>query len=470
MCLTVSSRVFYILSKELRILNILPLNLGYMLYTVFWPCEDAMRKAGFGGIAKVPSIFSEQWKYQKEASWYLRERACGEAFEIRRSVRRFPKPNSLETYARALTDFLEWCDWVNCKWQDVEYKRDLVDRYQEHMLTGAWSVRESSLKPRTVNLRVDEACHFLRWAAHKELRTPFAVTTYHTSRNYGGASATGESYDVASRTGRVRPDPISLRIPIEQEVQRWLNYIRLKKGATKALMCELIIETGIREQECAQWRTFTLTASKPGLSNDNGYVSVTIEYGAKGQSRRNSRGDVVGPSRNISVPFALAERLHEYAGAARTKSRTKYVNAAKSSPERRRRQLEREDRLFLSEYDGRPITADTLYKAWANVPAEYKPYSEWSPHLGRHYWACMALWDAFLERESMLAQGVVPASDWVTAGATSDLLLLIKPQLGHADEKTTQAYLVWLRHMARAYVGSKSRGHADFSDWLEESE
>jgi integrase len=439
-----------------------------MLYTVFWPDEEAMRKAGFGSVAIVPAIFCEQWKYQKEVSWYLRDRAAGNAFEIGQSVRRFPTPSSMDGYARAMTDFLEWCDWVGCKWQEVEYKADLIDRYQVHMQSGSWAVRGVGLKPRTYNLRVDEACHFLRWAARKKLRTIFTVTTYRTSRRSGGPSARGASIEVVSRTGRGRPDPISLRIPQPQEINRWLNYVQLKRGRTKALMCELIMATGIREQECAQWRTFTLPADNTKWGSEDVYVTVMIEYGAKGEKRRNARGDEVGPSRHISVPIALAERLREYAGARRTKSRQIYVNAAENSTERRKRQLEREDRLFLAEYDGRPISADTIYKAWAIMPEEYMPFLGWSPHGGRHYWACMALWNSFMEREALLAEGMVPTSDWVTAGANSDLRLLIQPQLGHVNEKTTQAYLVWLRQMGRAYLGSKSSGPADFTDWLEE--
>ncbi|OEZ59013.1 phage integrase family protein [Janthinobacterium sp. HH103] len=439
-----------------------------MFYTVFLPDEDSMRKAGFGYRAKAPAIFCEHWKYQKEVSWYLRDRAAGEAFEIGRSVRSFPTASSMDGYARAMTDFLEWCDWVGCKWQKVEYQADLIDRYQVHMQSGAWAVRGVGLKPRTYNLRVDEACHFLRWAARKELRAKFTVTTHRTSLNLGGPSARGKSIEVESRTGRVRPDPISLRIPKTQEINRWRNYVQIRRGETMALMCDLIMATGIREQECAQWRTFTLPTDKSKRVSVDGYVTVKIEYGAKGTKRRNARDDTVGPPRNISVPTSLAERLHEYAGARRTKSRQVYVNAAKNPAERRKRQLEREDRLFLSEHDGRPISADTIYKAWAIMPEEYMPYLGWSPHLGRHYWACMALWNSFMEREALLAEGVVPTTDWITAGANSDMLLLVQPQLGHVDEKTTHAYLVWLGQMGRAYLGSKSRGNTDFTDWLEE--
>lgn len=145
----------------------------------------------------------------------------------------------------------------------------------------------------------------------------------------------------------------------------------------------------------------------------------------------------------------------------------KYVNAA-GGTERRKRLLEREDRLFLSEYDGRPITSDTLYKAWTLMPVKFKPYPEWSPHLGRHFWACTTLWEAFVEREAMLADGVVATSDWISASAGSDLLMLIMPQLGHLDESTTREYLVWLREMARAHAGSAKGKSMEYSNWLEE--
>ncbi len=439
-----------------------------MTYVLLWPDEELMARSGFSGIANVPAIFDGKWRYQAEVSWYLRDRSKGQAFEPHRDVRRFPTRDSMETYARALTDFLEWCDWVKRDWRKIEYKSDLVDRYQDHMLAGSWSAARVGLKPRTVNLRVDEAVHFLSWAARKELRPSFHVSGFRTSRMTGGASATGKSVVVTSRTGKARPAPIDLRIPTTLELQKWLNYVSLRKGPTKSLMCELIVSTGIREQECAQWRTFTLPSDRNEWNIKNGFLSVQIEYGAKGPKQRNGRGELVGPSRRISIPISIAEKLARYAGAPRTKSRMKYVNGAASASERRKRQLEREDRLFVSEYDGRPITAHTLYKAWADVPAEYKPYPEWSPHLGRHYWACSTLWNGFVERELMLADGVVATSDWVSASASSDLLMLIKPQLGHVDEKTTQAYLVWVREMARAHAGPKSSGPTDYSHWLEE--
>lgn len=427
-----------------------------------------MARFGFSGIAEVPAIFNERWQYQQEVSWYLRDRSKGQAFELDRDIRRFPTAGSMETYARSLTDFLEWCDWVKRSWKNVEYKSDLIDRYQDHMLAGLWSSAKKGLKPRTVNSRVDEAVHFLSWAARKELRPPFHVSGFRTPATTSGISALKRSDTVSGRTGKARPDPINLRIPSSAELEKWLNYVTLRKGRTKALMCELIISTGIREQECAQWRTFTIPDDRSEWTVVNGFLSVLIEYGTKGPKQRNSRGDVVGPSRRINLSIDLAEKLKEYGKATRIKSRMKYVNGAADSVEKRKRQLEREDRLFLSEYDGRPITGDTLYKAWAEVPSEYKPYREWSPHLGRHYWACATLWDAFVEREAMLAEGITSTSDWVNACGASDLLMIIKPQLGHIDEKTTQAYLVWLRQMARGYVGSKNSRLIENTHWLDE--
>jgi hypothetical protein len=69
--------------------------------------------------------------------------------ETEQVSRRFPTPQSLETYGRHLTNFLEWCDARGKGWQKLEYKKDLVDGYQRQMLSGAWAATgaELSKKP-----------------------------------------------------------------------------------------------------------------------------------------------------------------------------------------------------------------------------------------------------------------------------------------------------------------------------------
>jgi len=405
-----------------------------------------MTAAGFGSIARVPAIFDENWKYQTEASWYLRDRSKGEAFGSEQTGR-YPTKQSLETFSRALCDFLEWCDWARRPWQEVEYTNDVINGYQRHMEAGTWSAIHRSLAARTINRLIDEACYFLKWAAQKELRPPFKVKTHTVSRAFGGISARShEPQEIVTRVGRVRADPMILNIPSDNEIVRWLKCVKLEKGQTKALMCELIIKSAIRREECAQWRIWTLPLNRDEWNRYGQQVTVKVEYGAKGPKRLDQQGAEVGASRFVVIPLDLAERIHFYREFIRPKVRMKYVNAAVDNAGRRERLRQAEHRLFLSEHDGEPITGKQLWKAWAEV--SIKPYSGWSPHLGRHYWSCRTLLDSFREREKLLANGMAITGDWITGNAQNDLLTIIQPQLGHIDTKTTNTYLRWLQRMA----------------------
>ncbi|NOS73120.1 MAG: site-specific integrase [Methyloglobulus sp.] len=417
-----------------------------MQILIFWPNEHMMTDAGFRDIARVPAIFDENWKYQAEASWYLRDRFRGEAFGDKESGR-YPTRQSLETFARALCDFLEWCDWAQRPWQEVEYTNDLINGYQKHMEAGTWSANHRSLAASTINSRIDEACYFLKWSVQKALRPPFKAKTRTVSRIVGGISVRSHTpQEIVTRIGKVRADPMELNIPSADEIVKWLKCVKLEKGQTKALMCELIVKSAIRREECAQWRMWTLPLSRGEWSIYGQQVTVKIEYGAKGPKRLGQHGVEIGPSRFVVIPLDLAERIHFYREFIRPKIRMNYVNAAVDSTERRKRLRQVEHRLFISEHDGEPITGKQLWKAWTEV--NIKPYSGWSPHLGRHYWSCRTLLDSFREREKLLANGVVITGDWIAGNAQSDLLTIIQPQLGHIDTQTTNIYLRWLQKMA----------------------
>ncbi len=421
-------------------------NMGERLpHLLFWPDKKMLSTAGFDSVAEVPVVFSDGWIYHRAASWYLRDRANCRAFVDHQRSRTYPGRNSLEAYGRALIDFLDWTEASNRNWQTVDYKRDLLDSYQANMLTGDWSVMNSPLSPSTINRRVDEASFFLKWAERVKLRGSFNIPIYKRILPRAHLGNKNALHGSEGRLGRVRPAPIELRIPSDEEVTRWLQRVRIQSGATLHLMCELILKTAIRREECVQWRIDTLHEDPASWNIIDNSVSIKLQFGTKGPKHKNSKDQDIGPTRYITMPLSLAERVHHYFQYTRPKIRMIYVNSSSNDQERRRRLFEREDRMFLSEYDGRPINAKTLYKAWCSTGAS--PYAGWSPHLGRHFWACRTLLDNCRRRESLLARGVNITTDWISAGANSDLLLLIKPQLGHISEKTTEAYLVWLfRH------------------------
>lgn len=423
-----------------------------MHYLVFIPDKALLRNARFHAVAHVPAIFDEKWKYHKAASYYLIARAKGEAFGgDGRQVTSFPVEGSLQQYAYTLCDFLAWCDWISKPWTEIIYFDDLVQRYQKHMLDGIWAATPGEgLSPRTVNRRVDEAVSFLKWAGHCGLRSPFEYATKTISLPYASNPSGGETRTTGkTRTGKARQKPSTLVIPKPNQISPWIKSIRAEKGETKVLMTELVLDTGIRREECVQWRRSYLPADRAKWNVVGDEILVTLKYGTKGNKER-----------DILVPVKMADRLREYEQKIRPASRLKYVRAPKDLAEQKRRLREPEDRLFLSEHDGRPVSPKKLYQAWTKV--SNKPVDHWSPHLGRHWWACNKLLQLYNDERQMMKDGWKPTTDWITSTSTNWLETHIKPQLGHVDARTSAAYITWMRRMAT--------GPADTQEWIDSLE
>jgi integrase len=422
-------------------------------FFLFWPDAKKVKAAGFKSLAHVPCVFDAHWRYQRIPSVYLcaRARAKLERKSNRPALHavRYPTVLSLRAFGEALINFLEWCAENGRPWEVVDYDDDIVSGYQEDMLSGAWSARRSALSARTINARVGEACRFLEWAASVHLREPFEILTTKVSVDQqSGTSTHGHKRKtVEVRVGGIRPNPLQLRIPTDAEVDRWGRSVRAESGYTKSLMCRAVLETAVRREELVQWRIDTLPIDKTQWRVEGDSVMVTISYGAKGSKRRNESGDLVGPSRDIVIPLSLAESLHEYYRTIRPALRKKFVYAGGTEAERRRRMKLTTTRLFLSEATGLPVSAQRFYEAWTGASA--LPFAGWSPHGGRHWWSCKKLLKAVkrLEGIGALAPSYSDGDSMLTASATDVIRLVIKPQLGHLDEKTSEAYLVWVRRI-----------------------
>jgi hypothetical protein len=147
------------------------------------------------------------------------------------------------------------------------------------------------------------------------------------------------------------------------------------------------------------------------------------------------------------MPLAIAEELHEYYRSKRPILRAKFVRAGKTELERRHRLKQTTDRLFLSDATGEPVSAQRLYDAWTG--AVFLPFTGWSPHLGRHWWACKKLLKAVdgLRKIKALGANYGEGDAILTASATDVINLEIKPQLGHVSAETSEAYIVWIRRV-----------------------
>lgn len=420
---------------------------------LMWPEKEQMLEAGFQDLSGVPFVLRDDWSYHDEASWFIRDRALlaykpGLDSIAAQASGKYPTRKSLEAFGRSVINFLEWCEARHVRWQDVEFTSHLINGYQAEMMRGSWSSSGNKLNPNTVNGRVSEALHFLDWAGQRGLREHFQVLTVTknivvpTHRNTHGHQAMQKEV----RAGRVRPNPSTLRLPTDEEVKAWHRSVTIESGFTKGLMCEVILKTAIRREEVSQWRVDTLPIDRADWQVRGDNVTVAIMYGTKGGKDEDEEGLEYGPSRSITFPLSLAERLAHYREFVRPVNWSKYVRAAKTDVERRERRRNQPKRLFLSDAIGRPVTASRLYEAW--VHASRCPFPGWSPHGGRHYWACKTLIKA-IERHRLAVEGSAGelsalSPTWITGCATDTLMLEIRPQLGHIDLATTEMYIQWV--------------------------
>jgi len=412
-----------------------------------WPDPEEMTRFGFDGVRDVPFILDGEGKYHDEASWYLRERALMEWSPERHGpalfASRYPTSASMRTYGYALVNFLEWTSECQRDWRTLDYTKDVLLSYQAMMLDGQWSAANRELSPSTVTQRVDEACSFLSWAAAKSLRDEFKIVTS-TVRVIRPRKKSPQETQV-QRVGRVRPAATSLHMPSPDSIAKWLGSVEVRSGKTKALLCETIVGSGIRREEAVQLRKTSIppTTEIVGLADDAD-IQIEISFGAKGSKTRNRAGELEGPRRDIFMKAALVKKLCLYRDGLRNEALAVYVRKAESIEERRRRIRSHSNRLFISEYTGQPITWERLYDAWTLAP--HSPYPGWSPHAGRHYWACHKLLTLMKEESDISKASARRDPQGFDSTARNLLQIVIQPQLGHVDEKTTLLYLRWLRH------------------------
>lgn len=418
-----------------------------------------MVAAGFGKVAEVPAVFDARWAYQDAPSQYLIARAVRDFLprNARLSVQVL-RPGSTQSFGESLCNFLEWCELRNLNWRNVEYNKHILEGYQKELSGGTFSVGFRGLASSTINLRVEEACNFLEWAYGRGLREKFAVPTVKVKNKHKNSQLSHghRTLEKDVRAGRVRPDPKSLRMPSKQEIALWLESIRIEKGITKHLMAETVIKSGIRREEAIQWQIHTLPEQKCDWKITGSEVAVKVEYGAKGPQYLNERGDLVGPPRIVFLPLELAEKLHLYRETKRLKFFATYVKSAKNPQERSKRMEKPFSQLFLSDFTGQPVSAQTFYEAWTCVSR--LPFKGWSPHPGRHYWACNELMNELDRKFSALKKlkkSEIPI-DWISGNVQDIIKIRVQPQLGHIDEETTDRYIAWaIQQYRSADIGER---------------
>jgi len=337
-------------------------------------------------------------------------------------ILRYPRPRSLKKIADNLVVLLKWLESKNYDSSTIDYDPHLRE-YARDQAAGMSLQFPRPLKKGTIEKRLDHAVDFLLWSGARQLRAKPKIPMQHFHRNFDtGQNSRPTAKAGQSRAGRARANPVDLRLPSFAELRKWDAIIRLNQPYEKHLACRTILGTAIRllEAECLPVDFVPMNPEHWHI--ENGQVSFMLTEGTKG-----------GRHRLISMPLDLCTRLHRYRLRERVEALTKWIGRHPSQAKPRA--------LFLGSYNGAPLSSQTIRTAFSS----HRIYPGWSPHLARHTWACYELL-ALLSNAvptHLAASGSVPIT-WVESQARTLISLIVQPQLGHIDEKTTNIYVRWL--------------------------
>lgn len=392
---------------------------------------------GFEAVAHVPFLMNGNMSYADEANRFLRERALLDWHPNNRHGEPtakvwIPSENTIFAMGRDLENFLSYVEVNGFQWREMDYP-SILRTYQADQLNGSWSERGEPLAPATINRRVGTVCEFLTWAGDRGLRALFQVIgTRSTVRNRSGHATTNRSHAVVGRAGRVRERIDRLRIPTVAEIDAWLLEIEARRGTTRAVACRAILETGMRLEEVALLRAAQVPDPDTVLP---GYPArMDICYGTKG-ARQVGDPEKRGKARTLRFGIGFLHVLDDYRRLRRARALVafRHSHPGQKSPEA----------LFLSEDTGLPLTKKMIYDAWTRC--ERLPFPGWSPHAGRHAFACLLLLRLLHEETERIGHAASSLPRSALIGHASDLVTTyVRPVLGHVSEQTTDRYLEWV--------------------------
>jgi integrase len=417
-------------------------------YLVIQPLAEVLNSKGYEHAAALPVVFKDGGtRYDTDANEFLFERCLGYWPYTGEGQQPPVTSMSQRTYAHALADFLSYAATRNIEVVDADYVRHVYGRYQSEMLAGTWSSTGNPLSESTVNSRVDRACEYLAWLAYKGRRPEFLIPTRDVDFRLGSHKSTHSDVRlIKARIGRARHRRKDIRLPTDQELGTWLASVDRRHGPELVLAFELILQTAVRKAELVGWRIDTIpknesdwVAANPMARPEDQSIIVSIRYGTKGRMYGKDAGDKIGPRRDILVPLVLARRIREYCDTARRRTLLKLAARFKGAELSRRMS---DPHLFLDGRTGEPLNYDRVTNCWRNVAA--LPFKGWSPHGGRHWWACMKLWRGLKVREAEMKSRGESIEHGLIALGTDIIRLEITDQLGHVDAATTHRYIRWV--------------------------
>lgn len=416
---------------------------------VFFPDQDRLTRLGFGRVAHVPVLFDRRQRYCRDVNRYMRARATLEWHPSASGIaagRDYPGGASLRAMAYELGNFTAWCENRQLDWRTLDY--DEVLDYQRDLVEGRWSSHSRrKLKAATANARADQATHFLRWASDQRLRGPIKIPSITKTRGIqtgrSSVSVTATTLVRAGRAKRSHTEQVAriVMLPTVEEVREWLVALREKRGYAKTLACRMIVEVGLRRMEVSGMTADMIPSTDDldrlhGRGHPSAPVGITVTKG--------------GRPRTVQIPLAFARELRTWIDTRRLTLALRYKRrTGRSCP----------DALFVSDapgHEGVPLLGHTIYKAFKAKP---RPRT-WHPHFGRHVFACFYLLHA-LQLDAAASGGTIgeQGADWLQLRGRFWLDML-RRQLGHVSEETTDLYLRWLA--TATGIAAMANGWHDF--------
>lgn len=419
-----------------------------------------LEEIGLGQYAHIPFLVSRDMDYAEEPNRYLRERALGMWHPNRRDATPYGivkalGATSVWNYANDLKYFISYLERRRSDWRELSHS-DLLNCYDADMASGKLRGRGSKpLAASTINRRISIAIEFLLWASDRALRKPFVVLAKLTRIRPGtGGMRFGATSEIQGRIGMHRQNPKRLRLPSPQELESWLSELRARYGATMHLAVRWVLHTGCRLKETSLVREWQIP--DPQTVDLHRPARMEICFGTKG-GRRIGDPTLSGTPRVLRFKRHFLAEVDRYRRLRRRKALAiwRANNPGERAPEI----------LFLDERTGKPITSDQIYRAWHNTVS--KPFPGWSPHLGRHAFACYALLDILDEEADRLERQVhaLPRSH-IIARVEDLIRVYLRPILGHVDEKTSELYLEWIAD--HLLVAEHRAGWSNFLDDVDE--
>lgn len=419
-----------------------------MHYYVLQRDAQSLLYDGHESVVHIPFVLRGDGYYPAELNRYLRTRSLAEwrphlghgALDTHGRIRLLTRESS-RALANRLATFFRWCERTGRDWRTVTYREDLLS-WQRGLLDGTASESGCGLGSSRVNNLVNEACFFLTWASEtptllgpairESLRVPTNIKRKKIALGRGG----GDEALVQQRVGELPVRRSQFHLPSEKEIGHWMKYLRAR-FTVKSLMCELILETGIRIHECNEWRLDTLPPREKWKVRA-GKIPVWIEHGIKGPKIFPNSTRSTKP-RNILVPLNLADEIDHYRNVTRRNQLRRWILAGHSPEERQRRAFApKTDRLWLSEASNQPFADQQLYQAWVSTP--YCP-KDWHPHKGRHYFAVNQIVEWIRNDLAARHNKSVPELTWLQGTMRDAVKLILSPLLGHCSDETTMLYL-----------------------------